>query len=130
MLIASYGNVVFATTSFHVQTLSELTRKGSGRWAVQEVIGSNCKAEFLGPGQGELSFKILLLAELGVVPSVSAALLRQMMASGTVAPFIIAGQPVGDGWWYIETQEESERIVNSLGITRRLVLNVVLKEYF
>lgn len=130
MLVASYGSVVFTTNLFQVKTLSEVVRKGSGRWAVHEIIGNTCKAEFLGPGQGELSFKIVLLAELGVSPRIWAGVLREMMENGTVAPFIIAGQPVGDGWWYIETLEEGDTVVNSRGQMQKLVLSVVMREYF
>lgn len=130
MNVASFGSVVFTVNAAFVRTLAEFTLKGSARWAVHEIIGNVCKPDFVGPGQGEISFSLILLSELGTSPRIAADELMSMMTMGIVAPFIIGGRPVGGGMWYIEEIEQSEFIVNARGKVRKIVLNVTLKEYY
>lgn len=130
MEIASFGDAVFSVSSSLVRTISEYSYTGSARWAVHEIIGETCKAQFVGPGQGEITFAVLLLSDLGVTPRNEAEKLFKMMREGKYAPFIIGGQPVGEGDWYIEQLEQGEMMVNSSGEMRKILLTATLKEYF
>lgn len=128
--IATLGDIAFKVDSQLVKTLSEFSRSGSARWAVHEVIGDTVKPEFVGPGQGELSFRITLLSELGTEPRNDADELWEMMKEGKVEAFIIGGIPVGEGKWYIDSIEESETILSTRGEYQKIELSVTLREYF
>ena len=130
MELATFGDIVFKVDSQSVKTLSEYSRKGSSRWATHEIIGAEIKPDYLGAGQGEINFKIVLLLELGSSQRADADELWEMMNTGEVAALIIGGIPVGDGLWYIETLEEAECFINIRGEVQKIELTAILKEYF
>lgn len=130
MDIATYGDVAFEVSSSLVKTLTEFSHKSSARWAVHEIIGDTCKAEFIGPGQSEMTFSVTLLSEIGASPREDADDLIKMMQDGKTAAFIVGGQPIGDGEWYIEEIEQEMTAVNAQGEIHKIVLSMTLKEYF
>jgi phage protein U len=73
--------------------------------------------------------KILLSAALGVVPKDELTALRDMLKAGKAVPFILDGEPQGDGLWVIESLNESHKVINNAGTLMLAEVSLSLKEY-
>lgn len=130
MEIATLGNVTFEVSGDTVKTFSEYARKTQGRWALHEIVLKEPQAEFLGPGQGELSFNVVLNSLLGVDPEAELEQLRNMAYAGETAILVIGGMPVGKGEWYVESVDEADAVFDREGACVKVSAQLALKEYF
>lgn len=121
--------MVFEVSSNRVRTFDDFSRSGSGRWAVHEIVGQKPKAEFLGPGQEELSFSMYLSAHLGVNPEVEMQKLRAMRDTGKTAALIVGGKPITQNFFSLESLRESHKVFSGKGKLITAEVEVVLKEY-
>ncbi|MCT8975488.1 phage tail protein [Clostridium sp. CX1] len=127
--IGSFGEIVFEVSEKITQTFSNLKRSGSVRWAEHEVNQKKPISEFIGAELEEISFDILLKAELGVNPSKQLEKLREIRDTGKVDYFIIGGKPVSQNYWYIQQMSEAYNVIDSNGNILSAEVNVTLKEY-
>ncbi|THD15379.1 phage tail protein [Anoxybacillus gonensis] len=127
--IGSFGDIVFEVSEKKTQTFTDFKRSGSAKWNDHEIIGHKPKSEFIGPGLEEISFTILLKAELGINPSEQLEKLRNMRDSGKVAPFILGGKPISQNYWSIQQLNESNKTVDNKGNILVVEVEVNLKEY-
>lgn len=127
--IGSFGDVIFEVTEKKVHTFKNMERKGSARWNDHEVIQHKPRSEFVGPGLEEISFAILLKADLGVNPAKQLELLRDMRDTGKVAFLVIGEKPVSQNPWSIQQITESYKIVDNKGNILSAEVNISLKEH-
>lgn len=127
--IGSFGEIVFEVSEKKTQTFSNLKRSGSARWTEHEVNQKKPISEFNGAGLEEISFDILLKAELGVNPSKQLEKLRKMRDTGQVAYFIIGGKPISQNYWSIQQISESYDVIDNKGNILSAEVNISLKEY-
>jgi len=102
MLIGSWGPIVFMVSGIGTFTFSELTQTSSGRWATHEPINSAPLSEFLGPGQDEVQMKISITKRLGINPTITYELFRQLVRRGKNFPLILRGTLLSNNFWYVD----------------------------
>jgi len=128
--IGTLGDLVFEVSNKAVRTFDEWTQKTGGRWQVHEPIKSNPRPEFIGPGQGEISFTIKLSNTLGINPRKEIEKIEKIVREGTHAPLLLGLKPISDGDWYIESCETTFTWVNSKGEIEWAEMSLTVKEYF
>ncbi|AXB82779.1 phage tail protein [Megasphaera hexanoica] len=129
MYIGYMGSIIFGVSEHYLVTPDEVSRSGEARWQTHDLIMNKPVAQFIGPGQEELSFKLRLMTQYNATPERQLKTLREMRDNGMVFPLIIGGKPVSQNYWYLESVEEAEAIYNAYGRILYITANVKLKEY-
>lgn len=128
--IGNFGSrIVFETSDQRILTFIGMTQKISGRYSAHTVIGQKDRAEFTGPGNRSLSFKILLDASLGVRPRDVMDSIESAVENGEAEYMVIGGRPVGKNKFYISSVSEAYDVVMGKGEIVRASLNLSLEEY-
>lgn len=128
-MVGKYGDIIFETNDKRVLAFNSFTRKVSGRWGSHAVIGRKEKLEFNGPGGGEVSFKMVLCATLGVRPRRMLEKLEEMAENGMTDYLVIGGKAVGENRFAITNISETWDAVYSKGDLAKASVTVTLKEY-
>ncbi|SHN77194.1 phage tail protein [Desulfitobacterium chlororespirans] len=128
--VGSFGDIVFEVSEKKTLTFANFERKGSARWSDHEILNYKPISEFIGSSLEELSFTILLKAELGVNPLKELERLRKMRDTGKVAPLIIGERPVSENQWSIQQLSESYKTIDDQGNVLSAEVNLGLKEYY
>ncbi len=129
MLVGSFGDIPFIVARGYVRTFDEYGRSSSGRWAKHDIIGEKPVLEYLGPDIEKISFKMHFRADHGLNPEREAAVLRKMRDKGEPAILMLAGSPVGDNRWIIESLGEEVTYWDAYGRPISLTVDVTLSEY-
>ena len=129
MYIGYMGSIIFGVAEHYLVTPDEVSRSGEARWQTHDLIMNKPVAQFIGPGQEELSFKLRLMTQYNATPERQLKTLREMLDNGMVFPLIIGGKPVSQNYWYLESVEEAEAIYNAYGKILYITASVKLKEY-
>lgn len=127
--VGSLGAVVFSVSEALVRTFADYSRKASARTATHDIIAGKPILEFLGPGAETISFKIKLSAFRGVNPKDETDKLRLMCQEGEAVRFILAGSPVSDNKWLIESVDEAGNFYDARGNLISSDVSISLKEY-
>lgn len=127
--VGSLGSVVFKVSEAYVKTISDYSRKSSARIATHEIIGQKPLSEFLGPGIDSISFSIKLSAFRGVNPREETEKLRKMCLKGEAVDFIMAGSPVTQNRWMIESVDEDGNYYDRSGNMISADVKLTLREY-
>lgn len=129
MAIGSFGNIVFEVSSDKKRTFDELNRSGSARIALHNRQGLKELPEFLGPGAETISFSMRISAYDGINPKEELETLRAYRDTGTAVLFVLNGEPVGDGYWLIESISEEHPVIDNKGRTVVATCSVTIREY-
>jgi phage protein U len=129
MSLGTFGDIIFSVSNKTLRTFDEFSHTVTGRWEVHEPIGTNPRPEFIGPGQGEISFKMQLFSSMGIDPRTEMEKVERMVTSGDHAPIIIGGRPVGSGDWYVESRDSDYRTVSGDGKITSAEVALTVKEY-
>jgi phage protein U len=129
MAIGSLGDVVFEVSSDAVKTFDDMSVQLSAKYAQHDIHGRKGLLEFTGLAPSTLSLKIHLSAALGIVPKEELTALRDMLKAGKAVPFILDGEPQGDGLWVIESLNENHKVINNAGALVLAEASLSLKEY-
>lgn len=127
--IGTLGEVVFTVSYDLVRTFQDYKRNSSARLQTHEIIGKKPVTEFLGPGLDSISFAIDLSAFKGVNPKEEAEKLRKIMQNGEYVNLVIAGSPVSNNKWVIESINESVSARDGKGNIIRAKVDVTIHEY-
>lgn len=130
MVIGTLGDIVFEVSGETVRTFVEMVHTAAGRWAIHEVMNGKPRAEFLGPGQNEVSLTIRLSSTLGINPREEYEKIGTMVFQGKHAPFMLGTKPIGNGEWYIELNKTTFISVSARGDVNFIEMVATLKEYF
>ena len=129
-VICTLGDIVFQVSADTVQTISEWVHTARGRWAIHNVLGTKPRAEFIGPGQNEITMNITLFSEFGVNPRDVYGEIGTFILKGKHAPLILGERPIGNGEWYIDENESEFKYIDGLGEVHSIIMNASFKEYF
>ncbi len=131
--MAQIGNlgktIVFSTSDKKILNFMDFKQEVSGRWTVHERIQKKPKAEFLGPGLRQITFKITLDALHGVKPKKTLKAMEAMVEKGTPEKLIIGGTKVGASRWTMTSISEDWDIVMNKGELVKATVSVTLDEY-
>jgi phage protein U len=130
MIVGTWGDITFETSSEVVRTFEEIEHIARGRWAIHEVMNGKPRAEFLGPGQNEITLPIKLSTELGVDPRAEYEKIGTAILQGRHAPFILGPKVIGNGEWYAEENESIFKYINGQGVAQFIEMTITLREYF
>ncbi|MBR4904140.1 MAG: phage tail protein [Selenomonadaceae bacterium] len=124
--IGSFGTVSFTVSASKVLTFDDWKRKTSARFAKHDLINRQPILEYLGADLNEISFKIKLVADLGVNPKDEADKLREMCTTGQAEYLTVGGEVIGQ--FVIDSIDESAEFW-ARGELLVSELNVRFKEY-
>ena len=127
--VGTIGDIVFEVSNEIVRTFYDYKRKTSARLAAHDIIGQKPATEFLGPGVESISFSMKLSAFKGVNPKTEADKIRKMIENGEVVNLVLAGSPVSENKWIIESMDESANYYDSKGNIISSDINITIREY-
>lgn len=129
MAVGTLGDIVFEVSREKVRTFDDLRRRGSGRWAVHDVVGKKPVKEFIGPGLEKIRFSIQLSVALGINPLDEINKLRDLRDKGEPQDLVIGGAPVGENLWVIEEISEDWKKLDNRGNILFAEVDIELEEY-
>ena len=128
-MIGSLGEVVFEVSSDLVRTFRDFQVQRSAKFSEHAIHGGKALLEFTGLAPASMSLSIRLDAGLGVNPKEELEALREILTDHEAVPFILDGEPQGDGLWVLEGLDESYEVIDNQGTFIALDVSLKLKEY-
>lgn len=129
MYIGNFGDILFIVASGYVRTFRDYSRESAGRWAKHDLVGQKPVLEFLGPDLEKISLKMMFRADQGMKPEEEVKRLRELRDVGYADVLMLAGEPVGDNSWVIESLGEQVTFWDALGNVLSVTVDVTLTEY-
>ena len=128
-MIGSLGEVVFEVSSDLVRTFRDFQIQRSAKFSEHAIHGGKALLEFTGLAPASMSLSIRLDAGLGVNPKEELEALREILTNHEAVPFILDGEPQGDGLWVLEGLDENYEVIDNQGTFIALDVSLKLKEY-
>ena len=128
-MIGSFGDVVFEVSSERVRTFRDFQIQRSAKYSEHAIHGRKGLLEFSGLSASTASLNIRLDAGLGVNPNEELTTLHDTLNNHEALPFILDGEPQGDGLWVLESLSESYEIIDNKGAVIAVEVSLKLKEY-
>ena len=128
-MIGSLGEVVFEVSSDLVRTFRDFQVQRSAKFSEHAIHGGKALLEFTGLAPASMSLSIRLDAGLGVNPKEELEALREILTDHEAVPFILDGEPQGDGLWVLEGLDENYEVIDNQGTFIALDVSLKLKEY-
>ncbi|MCD8207426.1 MAG: phage tail protein [Bacteroidales bacterium] len=126
--IGNFGSKIrFETSDDRILTFNDFQKNVSNRWASHEIINQKPKLQFLGPDSTEVTFTVVLSAELGVSPKDTLKKIEKYVTNGNVEKLVIGNQKIGS--FVIEKMSESWDTVFSKGELVKATIDLTLREY-
>lgn len=129
MSVGSFGNMIFAVSKKKVNTFDALKRNRTANWKEHERYGGKALSEFTGPGLQEISFNIVLDANLGVKPRNEIDKWGKLCDAGKHDILVIGNKQIGDNEWKINKISETWNTILSKGELVRAEMTISLSEY-
>ncbi|PAV38057.1 hypothetical protein CJ260_11460 [Megasphaera sp. ASD88] len=129
MYVGNFGDIPFVVASGYVRTFREYSRESAGRWTKHDIIGQKPVLEFLGPDVEKIRFKMMFRADQGMNPEKEVQQLRELRDTGEADVLILAGEPVGENSWVIESIGEQVTFWDANGNVLSVTVDVALTEY-
>ena len=128
-MIGSFGDVVFEVSTDIVRTFRDFQIQRSAKFSEHAIHGGKALLEFTGHSPASMSLNIKLDAGLGVNPKEELDTLHEILNNHEAVPFILDGEPQGDGLWVLESLDESYEVIDNHGTFTALNVSLKLKEY-
>lgn len=128
-MIGSFGGVVFEVSDEKVRTFRDYQIQRSAKYSEHAIHGRKGLLEFTGLSPASASLAIKLDAGLGVNPKNELNNLREILNNHEAVPFILDGEPQGDGLWVLESLNENFEIIDNHGTFISINVSLNLKEY-
>ena len=129
MALGSLGDIEFEVSDEKVRTFSAMQISKSAKFAAHEVHNKKALLEFTGLNAANLSLKIDINSALGVDVNEELDALHELLDQHEAVPFILNGEPQGDGLWALESLDEEFSLINNKGELVRVELSLKLREY-
>jgi phage protein U len=129
MKVGALGGIAFEVSDKLIRTFGEFSRTAPSRWAVHNVLGGPPVAEFIGPGQKEISLPITLSAlflDGGTIEDELSAI-EEMAGTGQVSTLIIGDNVIGK--YYIDSVGETVSHFGGRGEFTWAQVTLSLKHY-
>lgn len=128
-MIGSFGDVVFEVSTERVRTFRDFQIQRSAKYSEHAIHGRKGLLEFTGLSPASISLSIRLDAALGVNPKEELNTLYDILNKHKAVPFILDGEPQGDGLWVLEGLDENHEIIDKHGTSIAVEVSLKLKEY-
>lgn len=129
-VVGNFGSkITFETSDRKILTFSGMTQKVSGKYVKHVVSGQKDRPEFTGPGNRNISFKMLLDVNLGIRPCEVMTKIEEAVESGETEYLVIGGRPIGQNKFCISSASEVFDVVMNHGEIARASLQVNMEEY-
>lgn len=128
-MIGSLGDVAFEVSTDLVRTFRDFQVQRSAKFSEHAIHGGKALLEFTGLSPASMSLNIRLDAALGVNPKDELDTLREILNDHEAVPFILDGEPQGDGLWVLESLDENYEVIDNQGTFIALDVGLKLKEY-
>ncbi|WKT76945.1 phage tail protein [Lysinibacillus fusiformis] len=127
--IGSFGDVIFEVSQKKTLTFNDLEMKSSAKWDEHSIHRNKAKLEFDGPGLIDLSYSLLLRAELGINPMKEIAKLDRMKNKGEAHLFILGQKPIAPNKFVITDSSAGLKNIDQKGNVLSAEVTLSLKEY-
>ena len=128
-MIGSFGEVVFYVTPEKIRTFRDFQIQRSAKYTEHAIHGRKGLLEFTGFSAATASLRIRLDAGLGVNPKEELNTLHEILTKHEAVPFILDGEPQGDGLWVLESIDENFEIIDNHGTFIAVEVSLKIKEY-
>ena len=128
-MIGSLGEVVFEVSDEKVRTFRDFQIQRSAKYSEHAIHGRKGLLEFTGLSPASASLSIKLDAGLGVNPKEELNNLREILTKHEAVPFILDGEPQGDGLWVLESLDENFEVIDNHGTFIALNVSLKIREY-
>ncbi len=128
-MIGSFGEVVFEVSAEKVRTFRDFQIQRSAKYTEHAIHGRKGLLEFTGLSASTVSLNIRLDAGLGINPKEELNTFHEILAKHEALPFILDGEPQGDGLWVLESIGENYDIIDNQGTFIAVEVSLKLKEY-
>ncbi|GHV50446.1 hypothetical protein FACS1894216_02670 [Synergistales bacterium] len=129
MKVGAFGNIAFEVSDSVIRTFKEFQRTTPARWAVHEIMADAPVAEFIGPGQKEISLPIQLNALFLGGRTIEEELeeIGDMVSNGTAGTLVIGERVLGK--YYLESVSETVSHFGGRGEFTTAEVTLSLKHY-
>ncbi|MDR3353942.1 MAG: phage tail protein [Synergistaceae bacterium] len=129
MKVGAFGDVVFEVSDSVVRTFKDFQKTTAPRWAVHSILGHSPVAEFVGPGQTEISLPVVFNALLLGGKTIEDELeeIEKMAAEGTVGTLVIGERVIGK--FYLDNVSETVSRFGGKGEFTHAEATLSLKHY-
>jgi hypothetical protein len=121
--------VVFQVSRDVVRTLTDWKWSGSARWSTHERHLTHALTEFTGLDPDQMSFKMLLTAELGVNPMDEIVRIWNYERKGTPVALTIGEKCYGKYRWSILSHSTEMEVTDAEGNLYSATVTLKLQEY-
>ena len=128
-MIGSFGEVVFEVSAERIRTFRDFQIQHSAKYTEHAIHGRKGLLEFTGLSASSASLNIRLDAGLGINPKEELNTLHEILTKHEALPFILDGEPQGDGLWVLESIGENYEIIDNHGTAIAVEVSIKLKEY-
>ena len=128
-MIGSFGEIVFEVSAERVRTFRDFQIQHSAKYTEHAIHGRKGLLEFTGLSASTASLNIRLDAGLGINPKEELNTLHEILTKHEALPFILDGEPQGEGLWVLESIGENYEIIDNHGTAIAVEVSIKLKEY-
>ena len=128
-MVGSFSNVIFEVMPEKVRTFRDFQIQRSAKYTEHAIHGRKGLLEFTGFAVATASLNIRFDAGLGVNPKEELNTLHEILTKHEAVPFILDGEPQGDGLWVLESIDENAEIIDNHGTLIAVEVSLKLKEY-
>ena len=128
-MIGSFGSTAFEVSPEKIKTFRDFQLRRSAKYTEHAIHGRKGLLEFTGFSAATASLRIRLDAGLGVNPKEELNALHEILTKHEAVPFILDGEPQGDGLWVLESVDENFEIIDNHGTLVAVEVQLKIKEY-
>lgn len=128
-IVGCLGDVIFTVSRSVVRTLDNMEWSGSARYATHERHLTHALTEFTGLDPDEITFDILLSADLGVDPIAEVVKLWNIERSARAVPLTVGTKGYGKYRWNIVKHKMKIKTFYGNGDVHTATVSVSLQEY-
>ena len=128
-MIGSFGDVVFEVSHEKIKTFRDFQIQRSAKYTEHAIHGRKGLLEFTGFSAATASLNVRLDACLKVNPKEELDTLHEILTKHEAVPFILDGEPQGDGLWVLESIDENSEIIDNHGTLIAVEVSLKIKEY-
>ena len=128
-MIGSFGEVVFEVSLEKIKTFRDFQIQRDAKYTEHAIHGRKGLLEFTGFSAATASLRIRLDAGLGVNPKKELNTLHEILTKHEAVPFVLDGEPQGDGLWVLESIDENFEIIDNHGTFIAVEVSLKIKEY-
>lgn len=128
-IVGCLGDIIFTVSRSVVRTLDNMEWSGSARYATHERHLTHALTEFTGLDPDEITFDILLSADLGVDPITEVVKLWNIERSARAVPLTVGTKGYGKYRWNIVNHKMKMKTFYGNGDVHTATVSVSLQEY-